>query len=105
LKKHNEKELCHRIPIKALSKTFQDAISVTRHLGFKYLWIDSSCIIQDDEQDWKKESVAMSAVYGQADLNIAAVGQERAQKVLSLAVTYPKLKDNTCALGLEYFMC
>jgi hypothetical protein len=32
------------------------------------------CIIQDDQQDWMKESVAMSDVYGQAGLNIAAAG-------------------------------
>src|SRR5450756_303615 len=30
-----------------LPRTFQDAIRVTHLLGFKYLWIDSLCIIQD----------------------------------------------------------
>jgi hypothetical protein len=30
-----------------LPKTFQDAISVTVHLGLEYLWIDSLCIIQN----------------------------------------------------------
>lgn len=29
-----------------LPKTFQDAISVTHQLGFRYIWIDSLCIIQ-----------------------------------------------------------
>lgn len=32
----------------SLPKTFQDAISVTRKLGIRYLWIDSVCILQDD---------------------------------------------------------
>jgi hypothetical protein len=33
-----------------LPKTYQDAIEVTQALGYQYLWIDSLCIIQDDEQ-------------------------------------------------------
>ena len=40
------------IPHRLLPKTFQDAVVVTRALGLRYLWIDSLCIIQDDEGDW-----------------------------------------------------
>jgi hypothetical protein len=29
----------------SLSKTFQDAIALTRALGFRYIWIDSLCIV------------------------------------------------------------
>lgn len=36
------------IPWNALPRTYQDAISATRRLGFEYIWIDSLCIIQDD---------------------------------------------------------
>jgi hypothetical protein len=32
------------IPMQELSKTFQDAVWLTRRLGIKYLWIDSLCI-------------------------------------------------------------
>jgi hypothetical protein len=32
-----------------LCKTFQDAIIITRKLGFQYIWIDALCIIQDSE--------------------------------------------------------
>jgi len=32
-----------------LPKTYQDAITVTRKLNLRYVWIDSLCIIQDDE--------------------------------------------------------
>jgi hypothetical protein len=31
--------------------TFQHAIELTRQLGFRYLWIDSLCIIQDERRD------------------------------------------------------
>jgi hypothetical protein len=60
------------IPIYKLTKTFQDAISVTYRLGFRYIWIDSLCIIQDDPEDWQRESVLMESVYGGSSLNIAA---------------------------------
>jgi hypothetical protein len=36
-----------------LPQTFQDAVVVTRSLGFQYLWIDSLCIIQDSFRDWE----------------------------------------------------
>lgn len=55
-----------------LCKTFQDAIAITRRLGFEYIWIDSLCIIQDDKEDWNHESTSMSQVYGNSSLNIAA---------------------------------
>lgn len=32
-----------------LPVTFQNAITVTQALGLEYLWIDSLCIVQDDE--------------------------------------------------------
>jgi len=62
------------IPWAHLCKTFQDAILVTRILGCSYLWINSLCIIQDDEEDWNKESLLMSQVYGSSMLNLAASG-------------------------------
>jgi len=74
LLKHNLSNFADQIPDSALCKTFQDAIYVARYLKIDYIWIDSLCIIQDDEEDWKKESVLMSDVYGGSYLNIAAAG-------------------------------
>ena len=68
----------HRIPPEALPKTFAEAISVAKHLGYGYLWIDSLCILQDSEEDWANESSLMASVYGEADLNIAATAAEDA---------------------------
>ncbi|KAH7348126.1 heterokaryon incompatibility protein-domain-containing protein [Pyrenochaeta sp. MPI-SDFR-AT-0127] len=64
------------IEVNTLSKTFQDAIALTRHLGIKFLWIDSLCIIQDDPEDWAKESAQMATVYRDAFLVIAATRDE-----------------------------
>lgn len=51
LKQDNKKDFMIRIPPSALSKTFEDAIVATRRLGFRYIWIDSLCIVQDDPED------------------------------------------------------
>ncbi|PKY04370.1 HET-domain-containing protein [Aspergillus campestris IBT 28561] len=55
-----------------LPKTFQDAVQIARLLHVRYLWIDSLCIIQDDTEDWNRESSKIADVYGQAYLTIAA---------------------------------
>lgn len=56
----------------SLPKTFQDAIHYVRRLKLRYLWIDSLCIIQDDSKDWQLESAAMSTIYHNAFVTIAA---------------------------------
>ena len=60
------------ISLPSLTKTFQDAITVCRFLGIQLLWVDSLCILQDDEEDWKKESQKMGHVYQYAYLVISA---------------------------------
>lgn len=56
----------------SLSKTFRDAITLTRLLGIEYIWIDSLCIIQDDVVDWQIESSKMAAIYEHSYVTIAA---------------------------------
>ncbi|KAE9376064.1 HET-domain-containing protein, partial [Stipitochalara longipes BDJ] len=63
-----------RIRSQNLPKTFQDAISVTRHLGVRYLWIDALCIIQDSPDDWHQEATLMEKVYRNSKCTIAASG-------------------------------
>jgi len=55
-----------------IPKTFQDAITFSRRMGIRYLWIDCLCIIQDDEEDWRKESALMADIYQNAVVTIAA---------------------------------
>jgi hypothetical protein len=61
-----------QIPYESLCKTFQDVIATVKRFGLKYVWIDSLCIIQDDDDDWSRESSLMVQVYGGSTLNIAA---------------------------------
>jgi hypothetical protein len=71
-----KEERIKEIPWSSLSKTFQDAITVTRHLGFRYIWIDSLCIIQDDKHDWDMEAANMALVYKGSQLTIAATSSK-----------------------------
>lgn len=56
----------------ALPKTFQNAVEVTRAIGLRYLWIDSLCIVQDDRDDWLRESQEMGLIYQYARITVAA---------------------------------
>ncbi len=60
------------IPFERLSKTFREAIHTAQKLGFRYLWIDSLCIKQDNEDDWKAEAATMCDVYQFAALTLTA---------------------------------
>ena len=60
------------ILVSAMPATFRDAITVTRRLEYRYLWIDSLCIIQDSEEDWRKESAMMGKIYKFSQCTIAA---------------------------------
>ncbi|KAF7870345.1 hypothetical protein EAF04_004091 [Stromatinia cepivora] len=60
------------IHLRELPKAFQDAIMIVRALEIKYLWIDTLCIIQDDEDGWNSESICMAGIYSNSYVNLAA---------------------------------
>jgi hypothetical protein len=61
-----------------LPLTLQDAVSVTREMGYRYLWVDALCILQGSDpaaqEDWKRESASMDNVYHNAVFTISATG-------------------------------
>lgn len=56
----------------SMPRTFRDSIHFTRRLGIRFIWIDSICIIQDDEIDWRAQSAAMASIYENAYLMLCA---------------------------------
>jgi hypothetical protein len=72
LEQRNQDAFGQMIPFHDLPKTFQDAMDIAKALGLDYIWIDSLCIVQDDDDDWRKEASLMSSVYGGSYVNIAA---------------------------------
>jgi hypothetical protein len=71
-KRDSLKASLQSISFETLPKTFRDAVSFTRMLGVQYLWIDSLCIIQDDEADWRFEAGQMAGIYQNAILTLGA---------------------------------
>jgi hypothetical protein len=59
------------IPMHTLSPTLRHAVLLTRHLGFRYLWADSLCIVQDSRDDWDVESIRMADIYQNSVFTIA----------------------------------
>ncbi|KAF5579558.1 heterokaryon incompatibility protein [Fusarium subglutinans] len=60
------------LPISKLPETLQDAVRISRNLGFKFIWIDALCIVQDDENDWVEQSALMADIYRYSSLNLCA---------------------------------
>jgi len=60
-----------------LPRVIQDAIELTKRLGEKYIWIDSLCIVQNDDGVKSKLISKMNLVYKHAFLTIfAATGED-----------------------------
>ncbi|KAF5557298.1 het-domain-containing protein [Fusarium napiforme] len=70
--RENVHQKMQHISFHSLPKTFQDAITVTRAIGIEFIWIDSLCIIQNDEDDWVTEASKMADVYRGSYLTLAA---------------------------------
>lgn len=73
-------ERCQGIRFDAFPKTLRDGVRIAKRLGFRYLWIDSLCIIQDDNNDWVQEGRAMTETYGRSTLNISASSSTRSDE-------------------------
>ncbi|KAI1741470.1 heterokaryon incompatibility protein-domain-containing protein [Xylaria scruposa] len=72
LRKENYGNFLVEIEESELCRTFRDTIRIVKHLGLEYLWIDSLCIVQNDTEDWIRESARMCDIYGGSSINIAA---------------------------------
>lgn len=55
-----------------LPKTLQDAVECTRALGYRYLWVDALCIMQDVQSEKLKEIGNMASIYRNAAVTIIA---------------------------------
>ncbi|KAH7882605.1 heterokaryon incompatibility protein-domain-containing protein [Phlebopus sp. FC_14] len=66
------------IDMRQLPSTIRDAITVTRGLGLRYLWVDAFCIIQDDDLDKQREIARMGEIYQHSYCTIIAECAARA---------------------------
>jgi hypothetical protein len=64
------------IPVVDLPRTYKDTIEITRKLNLPFLWINSLCIVQDDQQDWENEPLKMGDIYHNSHVTISATASE-----------------------------
>jgi hypothetical protein len=80
------------LPISSLPQAFQDAISITRDLGIRFIWIDALCIFQDLKDDFARECTSMSKIYTNSSCNIVATFGKSPHKSLFRARNYRALQ-------------
>ncbi|OTA67867.1 HET-domain-containing protein, partial [Hypoxylon sp. EC38] len=91
LQTQNYSILQKRQPNSILPKTYRDAFRVALSLGIRFIWIDSLCIIQNDEADWRSQSPLMGSIYHNSYCNIAATwGADGDDGCFSNRVPYTK---------------
>lgn len=66
------------IQLSELSPGWQDAVGMTRRLGYQYLFIDALCIIQDDYEDWELNTLMGKSIEN-ASLVIASASFDPVQ--------------------------
>ena len=74
--KSNICKLQERLERSEIGEPVLAAIEVVRKLGIRYLWVDSICIIQDDEEDRLNTLLQISNIYTSATLTICDTGEE-----------------------------
>lgn len=93
-------------PLSNLPLTIEDAISVTKSLGLRYLWVDQYCIDQNNTKEKQAQIRKMDRIYQCAEVTImAAAGDDchyglpgvskRARQVLD-----PFIFDDALTFGL-----
>lgn len=73
--KTTQQSLCahqERLPHEDLSEYFRDAIKITKQLGFRYIWIDALCIVQDAPAEMQSECSHMKEIYQNCTIMLAA---------------------------------
>lgn len=77
--KESFRDRMEAISLASFPLTLRDAVLATRELGFRFLWIDAVCIIQDDSRDWEAEAAQMRAVYANATITLSAHDSDDSQ--------------------------
>jgi hypothetical protein len=68
-----------KIDYGSLSQSIKDAIRVSSTLSIPYLWVDSLCIVQDDNDEKTREITKMPDIYRHAHVTISASRSARAE--------------------------
>lgn len=72
-------------------RTIADTITLCRSLGQRYLWVDSICIVQDDDEEKQRLIHGMDIVYENASLTVLALSSSDA--AVGLAGITPRIHN------------
>ena len=67
----------------SLPKTIQESLDLVGRLGYRYLWVDALCIVQDDESSKVELINNMDRVYAESAVTIVAASGWHADAGLS----------------------
>jgi hypothetical protein len=95
----NQHKLRTGVPVTELTKTFRESVITAASVGYSFLWIDSLCIIQDSQEDWKRESETMRDVYRHAEFTIVASASWSGKE--GLFRPQDPLPNHPCVLGVR----
>lgn len=102
-------EFQNKIIYTSLPKTFQDAVTATRALGLRHLWIDSLCIIQGCKRDWEEQCTEMRRIYQDSFMTLAGPaasgchsGFLDARQISSHAILQASDNKNSSEVVLSY---
>ncbi|KAF2733147.1 hypothetical protein EJ04DRAFT_495855 [Polyplosphaeria fusca] len=82
--------------------TVQDAILCARDLGFRHLWIDALCIIQDDTENKVYQLRQMDRVYGASSLTLLVLSRAPVNNILSKMYVYYNCLRHYCSRQISY---
>lgn len=90
--------MTREIPKSQLAQTILDAIEAARLLGFRFLWVDALCIIQNSDEDKSTEINKMGSIFKNATLTIAAATGKSAEEGF---LRTPKKELKCCSVRLR----
>lgn len=103
----NINELYAGIAVSSLPLTFRDAVEVVKELQLSHIWIDSLCIIQDDENDKLNEIGRMGEIFANSHLTIAGSdGKDSSSGLFHARITMSnvQLRWNDSATGKSHWV-
>jgi len=76
-----------------LAPNVRKAIDLVEHLGFRYLWTDSLCVVHDDTQDVQQNYSMIDRIFANASFTVCAVANEPDQ------IPFPRLEQHVVECG------